>query len=425
MLKNQNKNELELSSDNKVKQSKKKTIFKKSVITIMILMLIGFSFGAGYGAARHVISDNTTALAAESINEELESGFISTKPQGKIFNRTKGLLNNVANKEMSIVDIVKFTGPSIVTVVTKTEEAIPNYFSNNLYQTESTGSGIIYKSDRNGIYVITNQHVVENAKSVGIILHSGEQLRCEIVGYDSRNDLALLSTIKEEQTSIKNLNIIPALFGDSESLEPGELAIAIGNPMGKEFSQTVTTGVISAVDRELNVSNATLNVIQTDAAINPGNSGGALINSRGEVIGINTAKLVDSRVEGMGFAIPVHIAIPIIENIEEISNGEDVAYHLSEDRAYLGILIGQSNTSNEVPFGVYVQDVVENAAAYNAGVKAGDVIFSIDGKKLDDANMLFDVLTDKKPGDKINIEVIRNNDIISFDVELDRYGDFD
>lgn len=159
-----------------------------------------------------------------------------------------------------------------------------------------------------------------------------------------------------EEKDISDVTV--ASFGNSEALLTGELAVAIGNPLGKEFSQTVTVGVISAVDRELSIDGGELHVIQTDAAINLGNSGGALLNASGEVIGINTAKLVDASVEGMGFAIPVHIALPIIERIESVGNGKNVAFHMSEDRAYLGIMMGNP-MSDEMAFGVYVQEVIE------------------------------------------------------------------
>lgn len=322
-----------------------------------------------------------------------------------------------------VTAIAQAAGPSIVTVISVVDQVVPGFFSNQVYESEGTGSGVIYKITDDGVLIITNNHVIEDAKSVSIMLDSGVTLAGQVLGFDSRNDLALVKVSNDELESKGVDELTPAVFGDSESLMSGELAVAIGNPMGKEFSQTITAGVISAVDRELTIDDTTLHVIQTDAAINPGNSGGGLFNKNGQVIGINTAKLVDSSVEGMGFAIPVHIALPIIERIENVGNGENIAYIMEDERAYLGIMMG-SATNNNMPFGVYIQDLVENGPADQADLEAGDIIVALDGKKVTDAQMLYDALTDLKPGDEILLEVLREESFVDVHVTLGRYGDY-
>ncbi len=375
-------------------------------------IILGSGFGAGYGTASLVNGlgqPETEALALANTTESIQPVVLTSEVDGDYVN--------------PVTAIAQAAGPSIVTVISVVDQVLPGFFSNQVYESEGTGSGVIYKITDDGVLIITNNHVIEDAKSVSVMLDSGVTLVGEVLGFDSRNDLALVKVSNDELESNGVDQLTPAVFGDSESLMSGELAVAIGNPMGKEFSQTITAGVISAVDRELTIDDTTLHVIQTDAAINPGNSGGGLFNKNGQVIGINTAKLVDSSVEGMGFAIPVHIALPIIERIENIGNGENIAYVMEDERAYLGIMMG-SATNNNMPFGVYIQDLVENGPADQADLEAGDIIVALDGKKVTDAQMLYDALTDLKPGDEILLEVLREESFVDIHVTLGRYGDY-
>ncbi len=196
-------------------------------------------------------------------------------------------------------------------------------------------------------------------------------------------------------------NLKPAVFGNSDTLEVGELAVAIGNPLG--YNRTVTVGVVSALNRELQVSANKFTLIQTDAAINPGNSGGALVNGNGEVIGINTVKISDTQVEGIGFAIPINSAKPIVDQL--LTNG-----YVS--RPYLGVsgrnIDEQLSELYELPIGVYVAQVIPNSAADDAGLEKGDVIISFDGHKVNDMEHLIDLIKGKKVGDKIEVKLVRN-----------------
>lgn len=246
-----------------------------------------------------------------------------------------------------------------------------------------TGSGVVYKIEGDRAYIVTNHHVINNASSVEVILSDGERVPAQLHGSDELTDLAVLSIDKEHVSTV-------ATFGSSEDLVVGETAIAIGNPLGEEFAGTVTKGIISGLNRSLTVDSNqdgradwTVDVIQTDAAINPGNSGGALINSRGEVIGINSMKIALASVEGIGFAIPIDEAQPIIEQLE--SSGE-------VNRPFMGISAVDFSTvptehvtqtlkldPEQISSGIVVAEVHPNSSAANAGLRMYDVITDIDG----------------------------------------------
>ena len=242
-----------------------------------------------------------------SVLSSLSTYFLITK--GSDF-KIKGANNttyNVENVENPVVAVAKIAGPSVVGVSVTYYE--PSMFG-QLSQGESEGSGIVYSEDG---YIITNYHVIEDALSssnaiVKITLSDEKEYEAKIVGTDEVTDLALLK--------IDATGLTPATFGKSSELEVGELAVAIGNPLGQEFAGSVTVGYVSALNRTITTDGRTYHVIQTDAAINPGNSGGALVNAKGEVIGINTVKINDTSVEGLGFAIPIDDALKIIEELK-------------------------------------------------------------------------------------------------------------
>src|SRR5690606_35813821 len=226
----------------------------------------------------------------------------------------------------TIADIAEELAPSIVGVV-KIQQVQQGFYQRNQNIESGYGSGVIFKKDENYAYIITNNHVIEGAHEVEVSLYDGERTKAEVVGTDALTDLAVLTIDAELADKV-------APFGDSSLLRPGDEVIAIGNPLGLEFSRTVTQGIISAVDRNITVSTSAgeweLTVLQTDAAINPGTSGGALINSRGEVIGINSLKISKEGVEGLGFAIPSNDVVPIAQELIE---------HGEVKRPYLGVLL--------------------------------------------------------------------------------------
>ena len=319
-----------------------------------------------------------------------------------------------------VVAIAERVVPSVVTITSTIAPSRSSLFSGG----QASGSGILYKTEGDNLYLITNHHVIENASLIRVTFSNGESADAEVVGYDSRNDLAVL---KVNLSDLDDKNLTMATFGDSSALKVGQLAVAIGNPLGEGHDHTITAGVISSVNRTLDIENIkNLEVIQTDAAINPGNSGGALVNERGEVIGINTAKYSDVKVEGMGFAIPSNIAMSVVEKILKNGSG-DAAYALSDDRPFLGIGYSAINSDiyakTGVPFGVYVTKVYEGSAAHAAGVKAGDILFSLNGVRIKDANMLFDNIGKLELGQNVKLGLARGEEIFEVEAVITSFGE--
>ena len=293
----------------------------------------------------------------------------------------------VYDKSVSpVVPIAKKTSPSIVAISLKTKT---RDFFGRVYEGSGTGSGIIYNNQG---HIITNNHVVQGADNITVILHDGKELEATLVGRDPETDLAVIK--------VDPKGLTPAELGDSSKLEVGELAVAIGSPMGTEYAGSVTSGIISGLNRKVSVGDNSIKLIQTDAAINPGNSGGALVNSEGKVIGINTVKFAETTVEGMGFAIPINEAKPIIQ---EIINNKKIA------RPYLGIqgitITKEDAQQYKVPQGVYINDVVAYSGAERAGLKKGDIITKLDGKKVLTIEEVIAVIKQHKVGDIVQVEV--------------------
>ncbi|MGE7602771.1 S1C family serine protease [Peribacillus sp. NPDC097675] len=306
-------------------------------------------------------------------------------------------------------DMVETASKSIVGVVNFQESKSRYPFQQQSTENETvesgTGSGVIYKKANGKAYIITNNHVIEGAKQVEISLYDGKKVTAEVVGADALTDLAVL-TIKD------SVALEAVDFGDSASIRPGEEVLAIGNPLGLDFSRSVTQGIVSATGRAISVDTSDgeweLDVIQTDAAINPGNSGGALINTAGEVIGINSLKISESGVEGLGFAIPSNEVLPIVKEL--IEKGKIT-------RPYLGVSL--TNTEElpqyylkEMPesakSGVMVTSVQPGSAASEGGMLEQDIIVAIDGTKVSTAaEMRKQLYKDKKIGDKVVFKVYR------------------
>jgi len=271
----------------------------------------------------------------------------------------------------------------------------------------SLGSGIIISEDG---YILTNNHVVSGAESISVVLNTGEKYDAKVVGADVTSDLAVVKITPDKTLAVADL-------GDSSALQVGELAVAIGNPMGQEFAGSVTAGVISALNRNVQEdSGSSLNVIQTDAAINPGNSGGPLVNEYGQVIGINTIKISSQGVEGMGFAIPINEAKPIISDL--------IAYGYVKGRPVIGIStrdISQSVAQSQGwPAGVQVMQVTPNSGADIAGLAQGDIITKADDQAVATSTDLNNIKDNHKPGDTIKLEVYKysNGQTVTVSVKL-------
>ncbi len=295
--------------------------------------------------------------------------------------------------------VAKFVGPSIVSVVV--------YEKGNNISPIGQGSGIIISSDG---YIITNAHVIEGAYKLKVILDDERELEVKIVGKDTKTDIGVLKA-----SGVTDL--VAADLGDANQLELGEPVVAIGSPDG--LSGSITLGVISGLNRQIEVEGQVMrNCIQTDAAINPGNSGGALVNMFGQVIGITSSKYADVYYEGMGFAIPITEARPIIDDI--ITKG------YVSGRIRIGIVFqGISEASariNEIEAGICIVEIAEDCDIFNSGLEIGDIITEVDGKKVYDYESLIEAIGDKKPNDICTAKVYRKS-IVSgedtwFDIEF-------
>ena len=302
--------------------------------------------------------------------------------------------------------------PSIVSITGKFETTSQSWFGQTQSsESEGVGSGIIIGKKDGKILIVTNNHVVADAKSLSVGFVDGKSASATIRGTDSDADLAVVEVNTKDMKASTLKKIAVITLGDSSKLKTGERAIAIGNAL--VYVQSVTGGYISALNRQVQLTDKTMTLIQTDAAINPGNSGGALLNSKGELIGINTVKYSSEDVEGMGYAIPINTAKPIINKLiknEATSESE---------QAYLGVS-GQTIDSSmasqfDMPSGVYVQQVIKSSPAQKAGISAGDVIVSIDGSSVSTMDGLKEKISNLKAGKKVKIVVKRQNQMGTYE----------
>lgn len=307
---------------------------------------------------------------------------------------------------LSVSEIAAKVGPSCVGVVNKTKVTPQRYYdpftgryfytsdpNSDELQEQGSGSGFIISSDG---YIVTNQHVIDGATEISVILNTGDEYVAKLIGADSKSDLAVLK--------IDKTGLPAATLGDSDELLVGDLAVAIGNPLGQEFAGSVTAGVISALNRTMTVDNKVYNLVQTDAAINPGNSGGALVNKYGEVIGINTIKLSSTEVEGIGFAIAISEAKPIIDDL--INNG------YVSGRPLVGITVTENRN------GLTVDSVSAGSGAEAANLQEGDLIVKADGEVVKTSKALNEIRDKKSPGESLKLTIIRNGELLDVSIIL-------
>jgi len=392
----------EPKKDNEAKDKKEgygKKIVKYTSIALVFGLVAGVTFsgsslviknalGAGAGTAK------LTTSASSNSNSDINATAVSSSEASST--DVSGVVSNVM--------------PSIVAITNMSESEVQNFLGQSgTSQSESAGSGIIVSEDDNNLYIVTNNHVVEDSKTLTVQFSDDSTATATVKGTDTSSDLAVVEVpVKSLQSSTKK-TIKVATIGDSTKLSAGEEDIAIGNALG--YGQSVTTGVISALNREVSIQDETSgetitnSLIQTDAAINPGNSGGALLNMKGEVIGINSSKYSDTSVEGMGFAIPISTAQPIIEGI---INGTSTAQK-SSGNASLGVYGVDVNSSvsdtYKMPEGVYIAEVVSGSAAEKAGLTQGMVITKIDDTKVTSMQELKSQISKHSAGDKVKLTV--------------------
>ena len=331
----------------------------------------------------------------------------------------------------TVAAVAQASMPSVVAITTVSVQEIPSFFgySSHQYKSASTGSGIIVGDNDDELLIATNNHVVDGATTLSVCfigddvanaetetvnagdngdLNVEDAVSAKIKGTDADNDLAVVA-VKKSDIPEDTLNQIKiAQIGSSDDLAVGQQVVAIGNALG--YGQSVTSGWISALNRTISTDDGTnsTGLIQTDAAINPGNSGGALLNMKGELIGINSAKYADSAVEGMGYAIPISKAKPILEELMNRETREKVD---SSKKGYLGVSLANLTTEAiemyNMPTGAFVRSVEDDSPAQEAGICKGDIIVKFDGQKVSDGDDLLDKLQYYKSGEKIEAVIAR------------------
>lgn len=306
----------------------------------------------------------------------------------------------------TVADVAQEVMPSIVAITNTSVQTVRSWFQSYEQEVSGSGSGIIIGQTDEEILIATNNHVIEGAKELTVAFFDDTAVEATVKGADSSSDLAVIAvkTKDIEESTLQSIRI--ATLGDSNGLRVGESAIAIGNALG--YGQSVTVGYISAINREVDIEDTSMTLLQTDAAINPGNSGGALLNAKGEVVGINTVKFVDSTVEGMGYAIPISSAIPIIN---DLMNQEVIE---ESEQGYLGIqgndITDEYAQGFNMPKGVYVVKIVDGSPADGCGLKAGDIITKFANRDVGSMETLQNILSTKKAGEEIEMTVQRNTE---------------
>ncbi|NLC96787.1 MAG: serine protease [Erysipelotrichaceae bacterium] len=325
-----------------------------------------------------------------------------------------------SNKTQSNVTVLNSVLTDITDLVTQNEPKVVSVITNKDGNVYSSGSGVIYKQDENGVYIVTNEHVISNGDEVDVIFANGQTIDASIVGKDSLSDIAVLLTKPEFSVEVFTI-------GDSSNINKGEYVLAIGSPYGLDFQGSVSFGIISGIDRNIGLDHNNdgnidweISVIQTDASINPGNSGGPLINLNGELIGINSMSISNNKYNGINFAIGSNEFVPIVEKLIEFN--EII-------RPYIGIkfkdiskmTVYQKSFYNiplDVTEGIFVEEVLVDSPAYFSGIRNSDIILEIDDVLVKNEKEYNKIIYNLNVGDIVNITYMRNNEIYSVDVNL-------
>lgn len=359
----------------------------------------------GKAAAFGLIAGGVMVGVSAAGNELLGSNTSNTQIP-TVTTADSGIASNKKESDSGYADVAEEVMPSIVSITNTSVQRVRSWFQSYEQEVSGSGSGIIIGQTKDEILIATNNHVIDGAKELTVAFNDKTAVSATVKGTDSVADLAVVAVKVSDLEEDTLSDIKVAALGSSDDLRVGEAVIAIGNALG--YGQSLTGGYISALDREVDVEENSMRLLQTDAAINPGNSGGALLNTKGEVIGINTVKYVDNMVEGMGYAIPISTAIPIVN---DLMNQEVIE---ESEQGYLGIQ-GKDITDEYAqgfnwPNGVYVVKIVEDSPADNCGLKAGDIITKFAGRDVNSMDALQNILTGKKAGEEVEMVVQRNTE---------------
>jgi serine protease Do len=389
------------------------TVGKKSGVRGFVSILAAGVLGSAVTLAVVPHMDELKNLIPGTVNQQS----VSSQDQNTSYNPVTAQPTAVSTN--SLADTVDQVSKTIVGIVNYQQQQNNDWMSDdNTSQSEAagSGSGVIFQKNNETAYIVTNNHVIEGASKLEVSFYDGKKTTAEVVGADALTDLAVLKVDAKFVTGT-------AEFGDSSKLRPGDQVYAIGNPLGLDLSRTVTQGIVSATNRTISVQTSAgdwdTNVIQTDAAINAGNSGGALINTKGQVIGINSLKISETGVEGLGFAIPSSDFIPIVNQL--IQNGKI-------DRPYLGVGLADldqvpeeylQNLPDSVTKGVMLTNIDPNSAASHGGLVQGDVVVSMNGTSIaSGADLKRFLYTKVKKGDAIKFEIYRDGQPMTLNVTL-------
>ena len=416
-----------MNNDNDPKERMRKRVKKAAGIALCAVLAGGLAAGSFEGINTLTGWNSSTVEAAS--NKE-NTTFLQTKSKKKSSDKksddkekSKDDSESKTKGSLDVSDIAAEGMKSVVSITTKSVQDVQNYLGyygfggsqgyTTQQEVEGSGSGIIVGKNDDNLLIATNYHVVSGADTVSVTCIDGETYAATVNGYDEDKDLAVVSVPLSDISDDTMDQIAVATIGSSDDLKVGEQVVAIGNALG--YGQSVTTGIVSAKNRKMNDegieqdedSDAT-NLIQTDAAINPGNSGGALLNMKGELIGINSAKYADSSVEGMGYAIPISKAKPILEDLMNRETREKVD---TSEKGYLGVVLSNLTTEAiqmyNIPSGAFVRGVDQDSPAENGGICKGDIIVKFDGQKVSDGDDLLDKLQYYKSGETIEAVVAR------------------
>ena len=402
------------SGNDKRKSNRKKhnKTGKKVGAIILSGVLLGSVAGGAFQLTNYI---GNTFFDTKGVEAKENSGVdtIDSSTHSNYEAQKVSSVNTSTESTNSVTQVAEAVMPSIVSITNQSVEEVQSMFRHGqteTYKSESSGSGIIIGENDTELLIVTNNHVVAGADTLTVCFTDDSVVEAKIKGTDSTNDLAVIA-VELANVSEETLNkIAVAALGSSDDLAIGEQVVAIGNALG--YGQSVTTGIVSALNREIAADDMTSNTyVQTDAAINSGNSGGALVNMKGEVIGINTAKIAGDGVEGMGFAIPMSSAESIISGLMEQTTKEKVS---EENKGSLGI--SGADVTSEVsevygmPEGVYVNAITGGSAAEEAGLQTGDIITHIDGSQITDISNLQSLLAYYAAGDKVTLTIQRKVD---------------
>ena len=395
---------------------KSKGVFRKIVLSMTLGLVFGVFAGSGFYAVRYGANRLLQPKNQEAISSD-PSGSPTAIPNQELTN-----VNQITYVNTDISDVVEKVMPAMVSIVNNYTEKGMTFWGQSYSQPgASSGSGIIVAENESELLIVSNNHVVEETDELKVSFIDGSEAVARIKGLDADMDLAVIAVSLEDISQETKDAITIATLGDSDSLKLGSPVIAIGNALG--YGQSVTNGIISALNREVTMDDGSIGTfIQTNAAINPGNSGGALLNINGEVIGINSNKIGSTYVEGMGYAIPISSASPIIADLLERETRTDKV--AEEERGYMGIqlkdMAEQYAQMYDVPQGVFVYSVEDGSAAQKAGLQKGDIIVKFDGQRTSSGAALQNILQYYKAGETATITVKRfaNGEYETYDFEI-------